>query len=115
MIRGSGPTAEDLERKKRWDAWIESYFAEIGKAIGPSATKGAHRIFGDFELWYDAMYDGFIHLYVVTKSNMVQLDRNLRVRWDTVEPSQAAAHMLVKVREIQEHPMYVISKRASET
>ena len=81
--------------------------------MGPSKSKGAHRIFGDFEFFYDAMSNGWVGLFVVTKSNMVQLDRAIRAKWDEVEPARAAEAMLLKVREIEAHPIYVVSKRAA--
>ncbi len=37
----SGPTLEDVERTERWKTWIESYFEEIGKVVGPTDSKGA--------------------------------------------------------------------------
>jgi len=114
MIRIAGLSEVDLKRTKRWKAWIESYFTEIGKAIGASNSKGAHRWFGDFEFWYDPMEGGFIHLFVVTKASLAKIHRAIIMRWELVEPVEAAKCMLVKLREIQAHPMYVVSKRAAQ-
>jgi len=55
--------------------------------MGPSKSKGARRIFGDFEFFNDAMSNRWVGLFVVTKSNMVQLYRPIRVKWDEVEPA----------------------------
>lgn len=37
----------------RRDAWIEEYFAEIGKVLGPSAWKGASRTFDGKQFGYE--------------------------------------------------------------
>jgi hypothetical protein len=109
VLRSSGPSVEDLERTERWNAWLKSYFVEVGKAIGLPSLPGAHRRFGDFEFSYDATNDGFIHLYVATTANMVLIDRDIIQKWDQVEPADVAAAMLAKVREIQAHPMSSLS------
>jgi hypothetical protein len=40
VLRSSGPSVEDLERTERWNAWLKSYFVEVGKAIGYPAYQG---------------------------------------------------------------------------
>ncbi len=101
----------NFERISRWNAWRESYFDEVSRTMGVSKSKGAYRILGEFWFNVDAMPSGFALLTVLTTSNIERLHHSIRVKWDEVEPVRSAEAMLLKVREIQAHPMYVVSKR----
>ena len=105
------PSAEDIAR---WKSWTESWFEEIGKVIGPTKSKGAQRYFGDFVFEYGARHDGLVDLWVMTNPSLPDVRRHTTEDWRVVTPAEAAANILAKLREIQAHPIYALTKRASE-
>ena len=111
----SGPSAADLERIELWKSWIESYYSEIGKAIGPSPSKGALRSFGAFDFGHDATAFGVVLLYIATRANLPLLTRANSVKWEIVSPEKAANVMLAQLERIKAEPMYVLTMRAQRS